>query len=579
MDRFQIFQKNITALKESFPDLAKRLEQVEIGEDLLLFEAKNKAPTIKVKTRDKEISLHSSINPGLEANRKISSLDFREPKVYLLLGLGYYLFELLKKVREEDLVIVVEKRLDLLKISLSLFDWQSLSLLPYLIIGEEPFSANKLIKEKFAARIKEKGVELIEHLPSLSLYPDYYTPIRLSENVLAGLKLALPEKRPAPKRERLKILTFNLEASIMPYIIRDVVTAFKNLGHRVKVLEPRRQSVSTIRQIEEMAGELSSFRPDIVFTLNNLEIIPALLKEARIPYAIWFIDHPLFWSSPSSLSLSVTPYAHIFVWERSYLGLLKDFGFKNVHWLPLATNPHLFKEGEVRERFESDISFVGESMTHYLDKLLVGSGRLERLARMSIQQKCREPLREMEPIFGQIEQELGQVLSFEDEYQRKLFLLNLEVAGMSAYRREIIKALSEFNLSLYGDEGWKNIEGANFRGRLNYLDAPALYRTCRINLNITKAHSSRAINQRLFDVPACGGFVLTDFREDLKLLFDEDEVAYYQDKEDLLEKVRFYLTHPAEREKIANNARKRVLSQHTYEIRMESLIKLLMEKL
>ncbi|MBU0567726.1 glycosyltransferase, partial [bacterium] len=103
--------------------------------------------------------------------------------------------------------------------------------------------------------------------------------------------------------------------------------------------------------------------------------------------------------------------------------------------------------------------------------------------------------------------------------------------------------------------------------------------TSKINLNITKAHSPTAINQRLFDVPACGGFVLTDFREDLNLLFDADEVAYYQNKEDLLEKVRFYLSHPEEREKIARRARKRVLSQHTYEVRMESLVKSLMEKL
>ncbi|MBU1712415.1 MAG: glycosyltransferase, partial [Proteobacteria bacterium] len=333
------------------------------------------------------------------------------------------------------------------------------------------------------------------------------------------------------------------------------------------------------RQIEEMADELSSFKPDFVFTLNNLEIIPALLKEARIPYAVWFVDHPLFWSSPSSLSLSATDYAHIFVWERSYINLLKDFGFKNVSWLPLATNPHLFKEGEVLRKFECDISFVGESMTHYLDKLLLGGGRLERLVRMSIQQKCQEPLREMEAIFGQFEQELSQVLSFEDEYQRKLFLLNLEVAGMSAYRRETIKALSKFNLSLYGDEGWKGIEGANFRGRLNYLDAPALYRTSKINLNITKAHSPTAINQRLFDAPACGGFVLTDFREDLKLLFDENEVVYYRNKKDLLDKVEFYLSHPQDRERIAKRAQKRVLARHTYEVRMESLIKLLMEKL
>lgn len=590
VEDFQIFSKNIALFKKSFPDLAKKLEQAEIGEDVLLCRAKNRAPTVRIKREGKEISLHSRINPELEADRKISSLDFRGPKVYLLLGLGlgYYLFQLLNRIRDEDLLIVVEKRLDLLKISLSLFDWQSLSFLPYLIIGEDYSYVNRLIKERFATQIKEKGIELIEHLPSFSLYPDYYTLIKFSENVLGGFKLSLPRKRVVPNRERLKILTFNLEASIMPYIISDVVAAFRNLGHEVKVLEPRKKAVAAFRQIEKMAGELNSFRPDLIFTLNNLEIIPGLLKEAQIPYAVWFIDHPLFWSKPSSLSLSVTDYAYIFVWERFYLDLLKDVGFKNVHWLPLATNHRIFKEGEVLKKFECDISFVGESMTHYLDKLLspspltlLSEDRIkvkvfDSLINESIRQKQKEPLGDIESIFEQLEQELGETISFRDEYQRKLFLLNLEVAGMSAYRREMIKALSsKFNLSLYGDEGWKDIEGVNFCGRLNYLDAPALYRASKINLNITKAHSPKAINQRLFDVPGAGGFVLTDFREDLRLLFDEDEVAYYQDKEDLIEKVRFYLSHPGQRERIARQARKRVLARHTYEVRMENLIKLI----
>ena len=43
-----------------------------------------------------------------------------------------------------------------------------------------------------------------------------------------------------------------------------------------------------------------------------------------------------------------------------------------------------------------------------------------------------------------------------------------------------------------------------------YKDLPLLYNACKINFNATSLQMKEAVNQRVFDVPACGAFLLTD---------------------------------------------------------------------
>jgi spore maturation protein CgeB len=49
-------------------------------------------------------------------------------------------------------------------------------------------------------------------------------------------------------------------------------------------------------------------------------------------------------------------------------------------------------------------------------------------------------------------------------------------------------------------------------------------------------------------------------------------VAVYSRPEEIPDMVRHYLAHPGERDRIAKAARKRVLAEHTYVIRMGQLL-------
>jgi spore maturation protein CgeB len=81
-----------------------------------------------------------------------------------------------------------------------------------------------------------------------------------------------------------------------------------------------------------------------------------------------------------------------------------------------------------------------------------------------------------------------------------------------------------------------------------------------------------ALNQRVFDVPACGGFLLTDGQDQLPELFEPGrEAVCYAGPEEAGDLLRHYLAHPGERDQISQAARVRILAEHDYTHRLSSM--------
>lgn len=100
----------------------------------------------------------------------------------------------------------------------------------------------------------------------------------------------------------------------------------------------------------------------------------------------------------------------------------------------------------------------------------------------------------------------------------------------------------------------------------------------RINLSCGAASDARGIQswglpERCFGIPACGGFLLADerrhVRDDFKVA---EEIATYRDLDDCMQKIRQYLACADERRQIAENGYHRVISEHTYQHRAQSLL-------
>ena len=70
---------------------------------------------------------------------------------------------------------------------------------------------------------------------------------------------------------------------------------------------------------------------------------------------------------------------------------------------------------------------------------------------------------------------------------------------------------------------------------------------------------------RLYEATGVGTCLLTDWKPNLHELFEPDkEVVAYQSPEECVEKIKWLLEHPEERERIAQAGQARTLQKHTF---------------
>ena len=65
--------------------------------------------------------------------------------------------------------------------------------------------------------------------------------------------------------------------------------------------------------------------------------------------------------------------------------------------------------------------------------------------------------------------------------------------------------------------------------------------------------------RRVFEIPACGAFMLAERSDEMLELFEEgEEAAYFSSQEEFVDKAHYYLGHASERERIAQNGAEKV---------------------
>jgi spore maturation protein CgeB len=111
-------------------------------------------------------------------------------------------------------------------------------------------------------------------------------------------------------------------------------------------------------------------------------------------------------------------------------------------------------------------------------------------------------------------------------------------------------------------------------GRVTQADMIEIFSSSRVNLNMSSS-SARAtglrrggtsqIKGRVFEVPACGGLLLSDPAPDLDRYFLLGrEIAVYRSWPDLARQVRYLLDHEEERASIARAGYERTIRDHTW---------------
>lgn len=591
----ELFEENLKILSEIEPWLA-RLLRVQKSKDgsknMQLLLAKNNEHTCRCQEEGKEIYLHSSINPSLEAKRLVENLKKLESSsmvIVLGLGLGYHVLELFKRLNTQQRVIVIENKIEFLYYSFCLFDWREILLSNQIkLVVARGVSRFDFIKDLLG---KSPEVEILKLRAALRLFPRYY--IKVEEVINFALNKAVV------KCERVfRILSFiDFNKTGLKYILEDALDGLLQNGQEVYAMDLSDYLDDNERLALDFIDHLERLKPDFIFTVGGIGIgqLYEHLISSKIPYVTWMADNPLL-----LLKSKFKPDANfnIFVWDNTYVEELKSAGYENVFYLPLATNPKIFKKlnlsQEEKEYFSCEVSFAGNINDPYVADMYQRYQSLfyemfaPKVVEEVIELQSLNPRQRIIDILIQTQKKLGINHIDSQEYKNYLnkkvgdHLEIIEGIAMKKFRMDVVKSLACFNINVYGAGEWEKIQGPGviYKGYLdNRTQLPKLHNASKINLNLTISQSREAVNMRVFDVAACGGFVISDYTKDLESLFKlGEEIVAFKEREELKELIKYFLDNPTERENIALNAKKRVLSEHTYTHRLSNLISILAEK-
>ncbi|MBI2423330.1 MAG: glycosyltransferase [Candidatus Hydrogenedentes bacterium] len=331
--------------------------------------------------------------------------------------------------------------------------------------------------------------------------------------------------------------------------------------------------------IQQLLEKIAHFRPDMILSVNlsgmdAAGLFAGLFNDLAIPYATWFVD------DPRTILMGRTryggPYSVAFSWERAYLPYLEACGFCEAHFIPLAVDGTVFNRPPL-DSPSAPPTFVGSSMIGYAGRewqwfegypewkvALEAAFDAGRITRANF---AGGPA----VLLG-----LDEATVLDAEVSRHVELIAF-IEGTRRLREDFVRALAASGpLLLRGDADWAAY-GLPTGLPVNYEEElPDLYQNCAVNLNITSIQMPTALNQRNFDCPAAGGFLLTDRQGDLDELFDVDrEVACYDDTASAAAMLQYYLREPLLRREIAGRARTRILGEHTYAHRLQALVAVL----
>jgi spore maturation protein CgeB len=321
---------------------------------------------------------------------------------------------------------------------------------------------------------------------------------------------------------------------------RYCVRALKRLGHTVEVFEapdfhPAFTSLKDLHVSRERLSSLENgflnvvsqaiyakaetFQPDLVLTMAQAPLSMQILKRLRrdgVATAMWFVeDYRLF------------TYWKAFAPQYDYFGIIQEdpffeeleaVGQENAIYLPLAADPEFHAPMEIssvdRRVWGADVAFMGAGYPN---------------------------------------------------------------------RRAAFRQLVGYNFKIWGTEwdGDVALEPlVQMQGRrLSPEECVKIFNATTINLNLHSSVSARQlisggdfVNPRTFELAACGAFQLVDERALMPDLFWSDELATFTTISEMQDAIDHYLTNPEERAAYIERGRKRVLADHTYDIRMQTLL-------
>ena len=359
--------------------------------------------------------------------------------------------------------------------------------------------------------------------------------------------------------------TGGVESKIMIHNIYDTLI---NMGHQVTLVsfadllneynplihvgESKKEYLST-KILESYRQNKKKIMYDVFFSfLAESVIIPEMFEELK--GEIYTINYTTNYHQFEDLHKNIAPHISL----NTYISLphkkAYDLVGANSYWLPMAANPDFYNVQNKNLLY--DVSFVGAAYafrSNYIWRILQNDININ--------------------VFGP-----GWLYNSNAKKIIKDYILYLRYSflGNENKIRDLDRSLRKTTIKLLNQKYPDNIGGV-----LSDIDMVKVYAGSKIILNIQESRKNNDIvnhevlygaNFRDFEVPMSGSLLLTQFSEELSLLYNLDkEVVTYKNEYEMIDKIKFYLKNDQERKKIAGAGHRRAINEHTWEHRFNEL--------
>ncbi len=427
------------------------------------------------------------------------------------------------------------------------------------------------------------GIDLLDHVAMLHEYRLVLHPVLrgLYPDELRLVSESVSGETPAEGRRWVGV-------GMGGVVVTDLGDALRSEGYTVFPLEVQRWDPRETRRA------LEKLRPRCIVMVNYDEDVGTACNDLKIPLIAWAID-PTTDRTPVPPS-SASDNFHVFTLRKQSVEMLHEVGFKQVEYLPLGVDVQKRRPLELTQeelsRYAAPVTFVGSSLM----------SRAKRFKRLFLQLYASFDCWGDED-FDHTSERLEKVLAAEradysvyvtDELLHESFGDFLAAAKRSgtpgdpekwvaeivaSYKRiAYVTALSDEGVHVWGDDGWKEVAttspGLAYMGQASFQhELTLVYNGADINVDVNRIYQPDVVPVRVFDVLACGGFMIAEHSEELAELFEVGkELESYRTLAELEEKVAHYRTHPDEAAEIARRGHDAVRARHTMRGRVKRLL-------
>jgi len=355
----------------------------------------------------------------------------------------------------------------------------------------------------------------------------------------------------------------------------NILAGLRQAGHEVVIHRPGAAFVEALgpdwteadrnRVSERLVGAVRAehaSRPIDVFFgyLMNQLVYPAAIREIG-ELGITTMNYWCNGAHQFYLVDEISPAFHYCIaTERATLPLYRDVGARPIY-LQMGANPDVYRPHDVSR--EHDVTFVGQRYAdrpEYIDYLVRngvdirvwGAGWTadrtygEKVVGLGVSRRyvLRHPRASALKLAHFARRRVGDLIVLPPPARRRL----ARIAGPSLPIEELVRMYSRSHISL----------GFSTTGDARYRDKRKV----------------RQVHMRDFEAPMSGAFYFVEYQEELGEFYElEKEIICYRSREELLDKIRYYLAHPDKAARVRRAGYERAQREHIWKRRFDQLFR------